>query len=553
MPAKTACVVGAGASGVATLKEFVRQGFKTTCYEIDSDVGGIWHRKDTTHPINTPSIWDNLITNSSKFNSCYSDLPPNAKDTPYLTAEAMYQYFKRAIKHFGVEKNIQFNTRVMKIRKTADHEQTGRWEVYTTKRGDAIAGNDLAGRPIDEALLSKCHKEVFDVVIVCTGYFKIPVYPDIPGLDKFSGKVQHVFNYTGPKPHEGKTVLIVGNKLSAADIGSDVANYAKQVYIAVGGGMWIIPRCFSSARTLDLMFSRSIIHSSTGVNKINEILMDEAERKLDHESAGIRPSKPPVFDRYGLSDDLPVKMLSGRVQPYGRVTRVNDNQVHFQDGKVISGIDAIILCTGFNPDLSFLDMKIVQESGKMEMFKMMFPLNVKHNTLAIIGHVGGDAPLALLYELQARLAALVMSGKHQLPSRSKMQKDVDKWNDHAYARKGSFRSYFVSADLLTESIAEEIGCYPTFWKVLLRDPLLAYRNWYGPIFAAQYRLLGPDSQWNESAKTCHILYEEGHSSIRHMEKNKFNPKGVSGNYTSTITILAIISFLIAAVGIFFRN
>ncbi|CAG5129463.1 unnamed protein product [Candidula unifasciata] len=87
MTSKTACVVGAGAAGIATLKECLKQGFEPVCYELDSDVGGIWCKKDYSQPTNTPAVWNNLIMNSSKFNSCYSDLPPQFEDTLYLTAE----------------------------------------------------------------------------------------------------------------------------------------------------------------------------------------------------------------------------------------------------------------------------------------------------------------------------------------------------------------------------------------------------------------------------------------------------------------------------------
>lgn len=39
MDKKTACVVGAGAAGIAALKECIRQGFETVCFELDSDIG----------------------------------------------------------------------------------------------------------------------------------------------------------------------------------------------------------------------------------------------------------------------------------------------------------------------------------------------------------------------------------------------------------------------------------------------------------------------------------------------------------------------------------
>ncbi|CAG5129461.1 unnamed protein product [Candidula unifasciata] len=87
MAPKDVCVVGAGVAGIAALKECLRQGFKPVCYELDSDIGGIWRKKDYTQPHNTPAAYNNLVMNTSKFNSSYSDFPPLLQDTPYHSTE----------------------------------------------------------------------------------------------------------------------------------------------------------------------------------------------------------------------------------------------------------------------------------------------------------------------------------------------------------------------------------------------------------------------------------------------------------------------------------
>lgn len=99
--------------------------------------------------------------------------------------------------------------------------------------------------------------------------------------------------------------------------------------------------------------------------------------------------------------------------------------------------------------------------------------------------------------------------------------------------------------LLTELLALELGCYPTFWKILLKDPVLAFRIWYGPMFASQYRLLGPDSRWEKAAKVCHAFYEEEHSSLRHREVSKLLRPDLCG---CTKTRLIIFSSVAAIIG-----
>ncbi|BFZ22769.1 hypothetical protein BsWGS_25808 [Bradybaena similaris] len=548
MSAKSVCVVGAGVAGVAALKECVRQGFHPVCYELDSDIGGIWRRKDYTKPTNTPAIYKNLVMNTSKFNSCYSDFPPLHEDTPYQSADGMFQYLKRAIQHFDLEKYIHFNTRVIKIRKTSDHDTTGRWEVFTAKRGDDIAGDDLAGPRGDDLSLSRCHREVFDFVFVCAGYFKLPIYPDIPGMETFKGTVQHSFNYTSPTCYDEQNVLVVGKGLTAIDVASDIGHLAKQVYIAMADGTWIIPRCHGKVPAIDMLFTRDILHSEAKIVKLNDLLIKLANARLDHESSGIRPTNPPLFSGIAACDDIQLQILSGRVKTYEGLARMEGDKAHFTDGQIVSGIDAVVFCTGYSPDLSFLDVHIIDDDGKMELYKMIFPLHEKHHTLALIGCFGADGPLAVCLENAARLATRVMAGKHTLPSREEMKKDIDHWNTHTFIRRGNYKSYFLNAQLLSDSTAYEIGCYPSFWKIFFRDPVLAFRSHYGSPYAAHYRLLGPDSQWEQVAHLCRVLYDEGSSSVRHRQPRKFQrPDVYQYNIFRSIRLL-VVSSVIAAFG-----
>lgn len=54
-----------------------------------------------------------------------------------------------------------------------------------------------------------------------------------------------------------------------------------------------------------------------------------------------------------------VKIMSGRVKVYGRVCKLKGNEAHFTDGSVASGLDAVVFCTGYAPDLSFLETEII--------------------------------------------------------------------------------------------------------------------------------------------------------------------------------------------------
>ncbi|CAG5129460.1 unnamed protein product [Candidula unifasciata] len=299
-----------------------------------------------------------------------------------------------------------------------------------------------------------------------------------------------------------------------------------------------------------MLFTRALMHSEDYIVKLNDLLIKVANGRLDHESAGIRPSDPPLFSGIAACDDIQGQIMSGRVKAYEGLARMEQDTAHFTDGQTVSGIDAIVFCTGYSPDLSFLDVNIIQDDGKMELYKMIFPLHEKHHTLALIGQHGADGPLAVCFETEARLATLVMAGKHKLPSLKQMKKEVDYWKLHTFYRRGNYKSYFLSALLLTDSVAYELGCYPSFWKIFIRDPVLAFRTRYGPTYAVHYRLLGPGSQWEKAARLSHSLYEEGTSSVRHRQVRKFQrPDVYMYNKLRTIRLL-IVSAAITVVGCF---
>ena len=58
--AKRYCLIGAGACGLAVVKNFAERGIPFDCFEKESDVGGIWNPEAPSHVyeticLNTPS------------------------------------------------------------------------------------------------------------------------------------------------------------------------------------------------------------------------------------------------------------------------------------------------------------------------------------------------------------------------------------------------------------------------------------------------------------------------------------------------------------------
>ncbi|RUS69225.1 hypothetical protein EGW08_023015 [Elysia chlorotica] len=290
-----------------------------------------------------------------------------------------------------------------------------------------------------------------------------------------------------------------------------------------------------------------MIWSSDPEYEFNELVMREACGKMDHFGSGVGCSENPSSSPFCISDDLPVKIAGGKIKPFGHLTELRGNSAFFKEDKEIHGLDAIIFCTGYRTDVSFLDLKIRNDDGRMDMYLMCFPLNRKHNTLAFVGQYGTDGPMVVLGENQARFAASVMAGHHSLPSQKVMAKSVEFWNNASNARRPGFDNYLIPGLAFLDSIAIEGGFYPSFWRLFLRDPTLAWQTWYGPYLAAQYRLIGRGRQWEEARETCYTGYNEGLQCVRHAEKKMVDRPDLRRR--RKIRIVRLLGFSFVLIGI----
>ena len=423
-----------------------------------------------------------------------------------MTRSALTEYFRSYAERFRLTDHIQFDTRVIKVRKTADHSSTGQWEVFTCPTSQFHGGDRRAGLAISQEDLNRCHREVFDVVLVCSGYFKIPQYPDIPGLDSFPGTVIHSFDYTSGAHFQGKKVLVVGNSFSAGDIACDVSLHTeKAVELSIGKGTWIWPRVLPGGCSTDRGTTRSLLYH-TSAETANDRLIANCQRRLDHFGSGINPEQPPKKSPYMMGDDIYLKILTDQVRMQGQLLCLNGSTAEFKGGSKCPGVEAVILATGYTVDTSFVDLDVVFKDGRMELYNRMLPLRENHHTLAFIGFLAGDGSVIPSTELQARYIARLITGKISPPSNEAMKRNIEMLDGFSLERKGKY-TYHLPMPRMSDIIAQDIGAYPSLWRVFLRDPILAYRLWFGPIFTAQYRLLGPDSDWDTARAACYRAHD----------------------------------------------
>ena len=186
-------VIGAGTAGLAAIKCALEVGLKPTVFEQETWLGGIWRY---TEDVTKPCVAHSTITNVSKHSMCFSDFPMPKEFPNFLPHQQLQKYFEMYASHFDLVDKIRFGTAVTAVTPCADHDLTGKWNVHYHSLSDNGAQESVV--------------ETFNFVMVCTGYFSVPVMPEIPGLDRFEGDVIHSKSYKTWKPFEGKRVLVIG-------------------------------------------------------------------------------------------------------------------------------------------------------------------------------------------------------------------------------------------------------------------------------------------------------------------------------------------------------
>ena len=209
--AKLVAVIGAGASGLATIKSLKEQGFYVVCYEKTDDLGGLWkYREEDVDGV--ASVMKSTVSNISKELMSFSDFPPPRAFPNFMSHKYVLKYLEKYAEAFDLLRHIKYRHEVMRILPTADNYRTGRWEV-------AIKDNAK----------NRVLVEVFDGVAVCVGRFGFPKVLSFPSLETFKGKVVHTHNFKSAESFKDQTVLVIGSGNSGADAAVYLSSVAERV------------------------------------------------------------------------------------------------------------------------------------------------------------------------------------------------------------------------------------------------------------------------------------------------------------------------------------
>nr|UYQ90858.1 flavin-containing monooxygenase 2 [Felis catus] len=532
--AKKVAVIGAGVSGLVSLKCCVDEGLEPTCFERTEDIGGLWRFKENVED-GRASIYQSVISNTSKEMSCFSDFPMPEDFPNFLHNSKLLEYFRIFARKFDLLKYIQFQTTVLSVRKHPDFSSSGQWEVVTESNG-------------------KKQSAVFDAVMVCSGHHILPHIPldSFPGIEKFKGQYFHSRQYKHPEGFEGKRILVIGLGNSASDIAVELSKKAAQVFISTRHGSWVMSRISEDGYPWDMVLHTRFISMLRNVLSrfkiIRKWMMEQQmNRWFNHANYGLQPQNKHLMKEPVINDDLPSRILYGAIKVKSRVIELTETSAIFEDGTVEEDIDVIVFATGYTFSFPFLEESLVKvKDNTVSLYKYMFPPHLEKSTLACIGFIQPLGSIFPTVELQARWATRVFKGLCTLPSEKTMMADTMKRNEKRIDLFGKSQSQTLQTDYIDylDELASEIGAKPDLLSLLLKDPKLAMKLYFGPCNSYQYRLTGP-GQW-KGARSAIITQKK-----RILKPLKTQALTTSSNFLVSF-LLKILGLLAISMAFFFQ-
>lgn len=204
-------VIGSGVVGIYQLYKAQEAGFNVIALEAGEGAGGVWYwNRYPEARFDSESYSYGYIFSKELFEEW-------SWKEEFATQPEIESYLNFVIDKFDLRKRIAFNQRVV----SAEFNKSAAYWNLTTEQGETFTAK---------------------YVISATGGLSIPNYPELDGLDTFSGQALH----TGAWPHDpvdftGKKVAIIGNGPSGAQLLPAIVDKVEHVHLYQRTPTWCTP------------------------------------------------------------------------------------------------------------------------------------------------------------------------------------------------------------------------------------------------------------------------------------------------------------------------
>jgi cation diffusion facilitator CzcD-associated flavoprotein CzcO len=313
IPNPDVIIVGAGPAGLACAGTMRAAGLDVTVFEKAGDVGAAWRRH-----------YDRLHLHTDRNHSGLPGMAMSRHYPAYPSREQMIAYLESYAARFEIKP--VFDTDVSRLCRDG-----AQWRADTAQGSIAAA-----------------------IVVVATGIADAPYRPSWPGSESFAGAMIHSSEYRNPAPYEGKRVLVIGFGNSGGEIALDLANADIDVALAVRGPVQILPRDLLGfpilswailyrrlpARLVDVINAPVLRLAVGDIEKLGLRRATKGPRQMVEEDGRV-----PLIDIGTIA-----KIRDGSIKIRGGIDRFVTDGVIFT-GESTEKFDAVILATGFRPDL----------------------------------------------------------------------------------------------------------------------------------------------------------------------------------------------------------
>ncbi|KWW99298.1 monooxygenase [Carbonactinospora thermoautotrophica] len=376
------CVIGAGSSGLAAIKNLREYGFDVDCFEAADDLGGNWNFGKPTS-----RVYRSTHMISSKPFTQYPDFPMPDAYPDYPHHRQLLEYFRAYARHFGLYEHIRFRTRVLRV-----EPYDGAWDV-------TVAGPDGE------------ETRRYAAVVIANGHNWHPKYPEYPG--EFTGEILHSAQYKGPEVLAGKRVVVVGAGNTGCDIAVESAQVAAETYHSTRRGYWYVQK-YNFGRpgdqVMDLMLAlrlplrlRRALYKATARLTVGDVTRFGLP-KPDHEPFETHPI---------INTLLPYYVGQGDIVPKPDIARFAGEKVVFADGSQVTA-DLVLYATGYLARFEFLDEKHLNwTDGRPRLYQHVFTPH--HDNLFVAGLIQPDSGQFTLVHWQTVAIAEFLTARRERP------------------------------------------------------------------------------------------------------------------------------------------
>lgn len=367
-------VIGAGPSGLVTLKTLRQLGINATCVDRNERIGGNW---DIESPFS--SVYESAHLISSKGMTQFADFPMPEEYPEYPSHHQVLAYLNSYAERFDLGQYIRKKITVNRVEKVNDG-----W-ILTISPSDGLSST----------------VEKYNAIVIANGHHAEPMLPEAVG--EFSGEVLHAHAYKHHRQLADRRVLVVGAGNSGCDIAVEAAIHGKSAAISMRRGYHFFPK-FIRGKPADVVGDRvrrwPIPRSWQRL--LSQFVVDWTIGRPHR--YGLPKPEHRLFEAHPIiNSQLPYYAGHGKLSVFPDIRLLDGNEVEFTDGRRET-FDTIIYATGYQLTFPFIQPELLNTvDGIPQLYLHAF--HPTDDTLFVAGMIQPNSGQWPLTDLQAQIIA----------------------------------------------------------------------------------------------------------------------------------------------------